>query len=789
MNPPKNSIFLFFCLMSIFPLMGNSRNDENLLGPTGMFGQPNKKGIAISKVEPGSPADGKVRPGDVIIGAGLHKKLQPDPRRRMAEAIDEAETPEGGGTLTLSLEGDRKVDIPLKVMGRYSDTAPYDCAKSEVIILKAADYLMLPAKAKGNVPQFNASRGQLQTGWLGLMATGDAKCLDFVKQHLPQQDWAKPDREKLMAQVKGDQSMSYVGWYWGYQLITLAEYHLLTGDRSVLPAITAYAEALANGQDAAGLWSHRMAIWSKNNDQPHGRCIGYGQMNQPSLTCFMGLLLAKKCGVKMAEVDGAIKRAHTYFNSYTGRGTFPYGVHDPNSREFNNNGMSGSAALCMALLGNWEGAAFFSRCSAAAHDRIESGHATYYFNVLWTPLGAHVAGPDVTKQFFRESRWLKTLYRSWNGSFTHDGTESREGNSTGSQLLAYCLPRRALFITGKNADESLWLKKDEATEIVQMSKISYDKAKTETLLGYLGSPFPQVALPAIDALRTKKDEVVPAVLAMMQTGSKTQKINAIRFFGAGCPPELALPQLDKLGAMLRDETQSVEVRATAASALAHLGEPAHAYYQDMLKMVVAEEPGDPLGLTDESLAESLNTLCPDPFAAGQVKDKKLFYAAATRLMDHKRQGTRGLAMKMVTAMPEEDFRLVGDKIQYVIKDKDLTYHSYHNPSQAIGSGIAVLARFHIKEGLDYTLAIEESETGKGSFKMRTIMDSLARYGAHARPYVEKLQQRDSWKTVPDNRKLKSHWENMIKAMETDKNPSPLISWDEAKNGTQSNSSQ
>jgi hypothetical protein len=766
-------------LLAAGSVFAGSRNSENLLGPTGMVGQPGNKGITITKVEKGSPADGKIRPGDVIIGAGGTSKLHPDGRRRLATAIDEAETKEAGGKLTLLLDGNRTVDLQLKVIGRYSDTAPYDCPKSEAIIREAADYLIQPAKAKGKTPQFNAGKGQLQTGWLGLMATGDPKYIDFVKQNLPLQDWAKPNRDELMARVKGDEPMSYVGWFWGYQLITLSEYHLLTGDKSVLPGIEAYAEALANGQDAAGLWSHRMAIWSKNKGQPHGRCIGYGQMNQPSLTCFMGLLLAKKCGVKNAEVDGAIERAHTYFNSFTGRGSFPYGVHDPKSREFNNNGMSGSAALCMAFHGDRESAAFFSRCSAAAHDRMESGHATYYFNVLWTPLGANVAGPEVTKRFFKESLWLKTSYRSWNGSFTHDGTESREGNSTGSQLMAYCLPRRALHITGKGADESLWLKKQEATDTVQMSKINFEKTKPDVLLGYLGSPFPQIALPAIDALRTKNGDFGPKLLEMMQTGTKTEKMNAIRYFGAGCPPEVALPQLAKLGAILRDEKEDPETRATVAATLAHFGEPAYPYYQDMLKMVVADEPGDPLGLTDESLSESLNALCPDPLAVGQVKDKGLFYTAATKLMDHKRQGTRALAMRMVAAMPLEDFRHVGEEMEYVLKDQDLTYHSYHNPTQAIGAGIAILARLNIKEGLDYTLAIDASETGKGSFKMRAIMDSLARYGAHARPYVEKLKQLPAWKTVSENRKLKGNWENMIKAMEEDKDPAKLITLAEA----------
>jgi len=585
-----------------------------------MVGQPSKNGITITKVEEGSPADGRIRPGDVIIGAGSNKLVR-DARLNFAEAIDEAETEEAGGKLTLMLEGDRTVDLQLKVMGRYSATAPYDCPKSEAIIRQAADYLVQSTQTKGKPPQFNAAKGQLETGWLGLMATGEPKYIDFVKQNLPLQDWAKPNRDELMAMVKGDLPMSYVGWFWGYRLITLSEYHLLTGDKSVLPGIEAYAEALANGQDAAGLWSHRMAAWSSNRGQPHGRCVGYGQMNQPSLTCFMGLLLAKKCGVKSPEVDGAIERAHTYFNSYTGRGAFPYGVHDPRSREYNDNGMSGSAALCMSFHGNHEAAAFFSRCSAAAHDRLESGHATYYFNVLWTPLGANIAGPEVTQQFFKESLRLKTSYRSWNGGFTHDGGESKEGNSTGSQLLAYCLPRRALHITGKGADESLWLRGKDATDTIQKSRIKFETKKTEELLEYLGSPFPQVALSAIDALRVRQGDFVPKLLEMMKTGSKTQKANAIRYFGSGCPQELALPQLDKLGAILRDGKEHPEVRATAASALAHLGEPAYPYYQDMLGMVVADEPGDPMGLTDESLANSLSALCANPFAAGQVKDK------------------------------------------------------------------------------------------------------------------------------------------------------------------------
>jgi len=149
-------------------------------------------------------------------------------------------------------------------------------------------------------------------------------------------------------------------------------------------------------------------------------------------------------------------------------------------------------------------------------------------------------------------------------------------------------------------------------------------------------------------------------------------------------------------------------------------------------------------------------------------------------MDHKRQKTRSDGIGMVAAMPFEDFRHVADKLQYVIKDQDLTYHSYHNPTNAIGAGIAILAGFDIKDGLDYTLGIGETESGKGSFKMRTMMDSLARYGANARPYMEELKGRPSWQKVPNNPKMKGNWERLIKAIEEDKNPAKLITIEEAK---------
>ena len=103
-------------------------------------------------------------------------------------------------------------------------------------------------------------------------------------------------------------------------------------------------------------------------------------MNQPSLTCFMGMVMAKKCGIEDPDLNKGIAKAYKYFSSYIGKGTFGYGVHGPNTREYNNNGMSASAALSMYFFGDKKGASFFSKLSAASHGTLEQGHASAFFN-------------------------------------------------------------------------------------------------------------------------------------------------------------------------------------------------------------------------------------------------------------------------------------------------------------------------------------------------------------------------------------------------------------------------
>jgi hypothetical protein len=71
------------------------------------------------------------------------------------------------------------------------------------------------------------------------------------------------------------------------------------------------------------------------------------------------------------------------------------------------------------------------------------------------------------------------------------------------------------------------------------------------------------------------------------------------------------------------------------------------------------------------------------------------------------------------------------------------------------------------------------ESGKWAFKLRMVLDTLPKYGANARPFLEKLKADPRLKTIEKGR-FAGAWRAMVKAIEEDKAPRKLISLEEAK---------
>lgn len=764
MHPMKSATFLLLSsALLVAPLHARFiEHKEHHLGPTGLFGVTSPTNIKITKVQDGSPADGKIKAGDVIVAAG-GITFKDQTRRQLAEAIDNAESATSKGILTLDLQGGKKVDLQLKTLGTFSATAPFNCPKTDAIITQTADHLVASKKF---------GRGGMNIGLLGLLATGEPKYIGVVKDTIHGAAWAKPD---IQLTLQGTSK----SWSWGYTNLLLCEYYLLTGDQYVLPAIKAYSVAIAQGRDAAGLWGHRMADPEINRGQLHGRLHGYAVMNQSSLPLFISLMLADKCGIKHPEIQAGIAQTHGFYTDFIGRGTLPYGVHNPNSKSYNNNGMSGLAAVAFSLHGNKEGVAFFSRMSAAAHNIMETGHTGHYFNQLWTGLGANLAGPETSAAFFKETRWLHTLNRTWDGNFTYDGCGYPNGifsyrglSDAGSHLLNLCLGRKKLFITGRDADDSIWLKGPDVEVVIGLPTMDVKSMSDEELLASFGHPMPKVRVEAIWTLRPREHTLAGEVRNMIRHGSDLARASAIGYYGYGCPPELALSVRDDLMTVLLDPNESMDLRAAAAASLCWLKEQAHPAFEEILKLVVTDKPDDPRGRIDENLGSSLTIMTADPFAAGLVKDKDLFYAAALKLMDHKRANGRTQGAKLIANMPLGDFHRVADKVLYIIADQDLTYHAYHNLGPKTES-ISILANLNIEGGIEAAFETLESPVGKAGFKLRMLMAVLPKYGASAKPFLPKIKATGAGK-------FQKQWDAMVKQIEASEGARKMISIEEAK---------
>ena len=551
--------------------------------------------VAITKVEKGSPADGVLAVGDVLLGVG-GKAFSYDPRTELGKALTAAESDAGAGKLALTRWRAGKADevvVKLAVLGNYSATAPFACPKSKRILEQGCKLLAAqiaePAYAKKQEPITRSLNA------LALLASGDAAYLPLVKKEA---QWA--------ADFTDD---GYKTWHYGYVMMLLSEYVIATGDASVMPGLKRLALEAANGQSAVGSWGHKFAI-------PDGRLSGYGMMNSPGVPLTTGLVLARAAGVKDAAVDLAIERSARLLRFYIGKGAIPYGDHAPWTQTHEDNGKCGMTAVLFSLLGEAKGAEFFSRMSVASHGpERDTGHTGNFFNMLWAMPGIALSGPQATGAWMQEfGGWYCDLARRWDGSFAHQGPPEPDNDSyagwdcTGAYLLAYAMPLRKIHLTGKRpggvpqlaaaAAQSLildgrgWNNKDR--------KSAYDALSEEELLARLGSWSPTVRERAAMSLARKKNTAIPALLKMLESPGLEARYGACQALGS-LKGAAAVPALQKT---LRHE--DLWLRIQAADALAAIGKPAMVAVPELLERL-AREPSaqDPRGMEQRYLCSAL----------------------------------------------------------------------------------------------------------------------------------------------------------------------------------------
>ncbi len=474
--------------------------------------------ILVTHVGAKSPADGVMNLDDVILGAG-GKLFTDDARKSIAVAIQDAEKKSSGGILRLTVWRKGKtaeVQLKLRVMGTYSDTAPYDCPKSKLIFDQACKVLEkepLPDNLWGAV------------NGLALLSTGNPDYLPSVR------DLAHRIGPKTLKLELRD---GMVIWDWGYRNLFLCEYYLLTGDKDVLHAIREFTVTLSKGQSMYGTFGHGIAGLTEDG-QLHGSIPPYGPVNAAGLPANLSIVMGKKCGVNDPEVDAAIERAAGFFGYYVDKGAIPYGEHEPWPYH-DNNGKNGMTAMLFAVQGNRiKETQFFARMVTASYKNREYGHTGQGFSYLWGALGANTGGPAAAAAFFKEASWHFDLERRCDGSFTYDGGEQYGAGETddntyygkgsyyglsptASYVLTYSLPLAKLCITGRGANQANWLSKQEVAAAIASGRFDLDrKEKTpQELVAAFADWSPVVRGWAAEELakRPEAKAMVPQLIAL-----------------------------------------------------------------------------------------------------------------------------------------------------------------------------------------------------------------------------------------------------------------------------------
>ncbi len=712
----------------------NAEHDWNL-GPTGLRGwmfcdkmvTTDARQISITQVEKGSPADGVFLVGDVILGVG-GKPFSYDPRTEFGKAITAAESEAGGGKLTVTRWRAGKAEevvVKLPVLGSYSATAPFDCPKSTRILEQGCKALAEKV-AKSSHPEDPIVRS---LNALALLASGDPAYLPLVKKEA---QWAA-----------GYSSRSMQTWHYGYVMILLAEYALATGDQSVVPGLRRLALEAANGQSAVGSWGHGFA-------RPDGRLGGYGMMNSPGVPLTISLVLAREAGVKDPELARAIELSARLLRFYIGKGAIPYGDHHPWIETHEDNGKCGMTAVLFNLLGEANGAEFFSRMSVASHGpERDTGHTGNFFNILWAMPGVAQSGPHATGAWMQEfGAWYFDLARRWDGTYSHQGPPEPGHDSyggwdcTGGYLLAYAMPLQKINLTGKRPGVTPQLDAAAAQTLILDGRgwdnkdrhSAYDKLSAEQLLERLGSWSPVVRERAAMALGRRQEVSIPPLLNMLESPTLNSRYGAcqalIALHGRGAP---AIEALRKTLA-----EQDLWLRIKAAEALAAIGAPAMQTVPQLLKLLAQVNPqSDPRGMQQRYLSFALFDSGGMLSRSLEGVDREALYEAVRAGLNNQDGRARGSLGSVYRNLSFEDIKPLLPAIYQAIIEPAPSGEMFADSIRV--EGLRLLAKHRIEEGISACVEYTRDQNPWASeHRTPELMKILLSYGTHAKSVIPEL---------------------------------------------------
>jgi hypothetical protein len=570
---------------------------------------------------------------------------------------------------------------------------------------------------------------------LALLASGETRYLPLLKKEA---EWAADFRADGL-QV----------WWYGYVTLFLSEYVIATGDESVLPGLRRMAMTAAMGQSAVGSWGHQFALGD-------GRLQGYGMMNSPGAVMTLALVLARDAGVDDHEVATAIDRSVKLLQFYIGKGSVPYGDHDPWMNGHEDNGKCGMVTVLFDQLGNRRGAEFFAKMSTAAHNaERDGGHTGNFFNLTWAMPGVARCGPHATGAWMQEfGSWYFDLARSHDGSFPHQGAPEPGNDSygnwdaTGVYLIAYAMPRKAIRLTGSRPFSVPKLDAAAAKQIVIDGRgfshsdpsAGYGEFSTAELIERLASWSPIVRHRASIAIARKRDvpveRLIEILVQMLDSSSLDARLGACQALAQmRNRGDQAVPKL-----LVTLEAEDLWLRVQAAEALAAIGQPAMDAVPVLLQ-IVAKGPtaDDPRGMEQRYVTQALFN------RRGGMLGNSLEGVNREQLLDAVRAGltnqdgrTRGSLASVYDNLSFAELRPLMPAIHRAILEKSPSGVMFDGQIQT--AGLDLLSKHHVSEGIELVADYVRLQKPHGSEKHTPkILDMLKRYGAHAQRAIPRLE--------------------------------------------------
>ncbi len=707
------------------------------LGPTGARGwihcdkmeTSDARQICITEVEKGSPAAGVLEKGDVILGVA-GKPFSHDPRTEMGKAISASESGNGALSLIRWRKGKtRKVGLRLPVLGAYSSTAPFECAKSKRIFEQGCKALAKRMKAhpdKGNPIERSLNA-------LALLSSGKREYLPLVKKQV---EWA--------SKYSDLERKTLHSWWYGFVNMLVAEYTIATNDRTFMADLKRITMEIVNGQSAVGSWGHRF-IQSHN-----GRLAGYGMMNAPGLPLTVSLILAREAGVSDPALDKAIEKSAFLIRFYVGKGAVPYGDHHPWIQSHEDNGKNGIAALMFNLLGEAKSTEYFSRMSVASHGaERDTGHTGNFFNILWAMPGVALSGPRATGAWMKEFGWYYDLARRWDGTFLHQGAPEERHDSyrgwdcTGVYLLAYGLPLKKIVLTGKtsaipqvDAAEAERLVADGRGWSPKHRIAAYSSRSDAEIFAGLGSWSPVVRERSAMELANRDGDPTARLIEMLDASDLHTRLGACQ----------ALIMLEKraapaVGALRQTLTaDDLWLRIKAAEALAGIGSAAFSTVPDLLGMLTRwNRSSDPRGMQQRYLCFALFNRRDGMLGRSlDGVDREALHAAVLAGLRNEDGRARGSIESVYRNLDYDEIEPILPAIYQAVIEPAPSGIMFADGIRL--SGLEILAKHRIEEGLPLCISlIDPDRWGMGN-RIKRCLNILRLYGGAARSQIPRIRE-------------------------------------------------